>query len=344
MSQTTTTKRHREANDVVLQPEIPKRLKNTFNNNNNVINNNNNNNIIIINQQQDTPTPTQYLLDFFTTIPFEPDPFLNLTHQPEPDPDDDEKEKVIKHLFEASDDELGLPSRVVDDVTTGDDDVTGFGDIGLWELEDEVANYYTLMQSELFMQYTTTTNTILYINPFNTPILSLLTSHLSLSTNFTLYPPSTSTMSQTITTKRHREANDVVLQPETPKRLKNTFNNNNNNVINNNNNIINQQQDTPTPTPTQYLLDFFTTIPFEPDPFLNLTHQPEPDPDDDEKEKVIKHLFEASDDELGLPSRVVDDVTTGDDDVTGFGDIGLWELEDEVANYYTLMQSELFMQ
>ncbi|XP_076885312.1 uncharacterized protein LOC143534791 [Bidens hawaiensis] len=158
----------------------------------------------------------------------------------------------------------------------------------------------------------------------------------------------------TTTTKRHREANDVVSLPETPKRLKNTFNNNINNISNNNNIITNQQQDTTTPTTTQCFLDFFTTIPFEPDPFLNPTHQPEPDPeDDDEQEKVIKHLFEASDDELGIPSRVVaddvtigdDDVSRGEDDVTGFlGDIGLWELEDEVANYYTLVQSELFMQ
>ncbi|XP_076888675.1 uncharacterized protein LOC143539158 [Bidens hawaiensis] len=145
----------------------------------------------------------------------------------------------------------------------------------------------------------------------------------------------------TTTTKRHLEANDVVSQPETPKRLKNTYNNNhNNNNINNNNVIINQQDAT-----TQYLLDFFTTIPFEPDPFLNPTQQPEPDPeDDDEQEKLMKHLFEASDDELGIPSMAVDDVSRGEDDVTGFGDIGLWELEDEVANYYTLVQSEQFMQ
>ncbi|PWA62123.1 hypothetical protein CTI12_AA366780 [Artemisia annua] len=84
-----------------------------------------------------------------------PDPFLEIAMQPEPDPDnddEDEKESVIRHLLEASDDELGLPA-----VTKGGDDVAEvsyYGDLcdGLWELEDEVANYYTLLQSELFMQ------------------------------------------------------------------------------------------------------------------------------------------------------------------------------------------------
>lgn len=81
--------------------------------------------------------------------------------------DDDEKESVIiRHLLEASDDELGLPNEVGVDrtVSSGDEDFNGvddddefkhnsslFCDGILWELEDEAANYYTLLQSQLFM-------------------------------------------------------------------------------------------------------------------------------------------------------------------------------------------------
>ncbi|KAD7116495.1 hypothetical protein E3N88_03763 [Mikania micrantha] len=144
-------------------------------------------------------------------------------------------------------------------------------------------------------------------------------------------------------TKRHRNDDgdgNADSQIETPKRHRNSN--------------INEQQET-----TEDLLDFFTNLPS--DPFLDFTQQSEPDPDDDdddEKERVIRHLFEASDDELGIPSRVDD----GGDGGGGGGDVtehvagdgyegfsfglcdGLWELEDEAANYYTLLQSELFMQ
>ncbi|CAL5355098.1 hypothetical protein CsSME_00043665 [Camellia sinensis var. sinensis] len=65
--------------------------------------------------------------------------------------DEDERERVMRHLLEASDDELGIPHRM----DGGDGDygqVTDGGDaFGLWELEDEAANYYTLLQAELFM-------------------------------------------------------------------------------------------------------------------------------------------------------------------------------------------------
>ncbi|XP_062161248.1 uncharacterized protein LOC133868373 [Alnus glutinosa] len=67
----------------------------------------------------------------------------------------DDKERVIRHLLEASDDELGIPNREVGVAYDGDegfDGVDGFSLCdGLWELEDEAANYYALMQSELFM-------------------------------------------------------------------------------------------------------------------------------------------------------------------------------------------------
>ncbi|KAI3763617.1 hypothetical protein L2E82_13593 [Cichorium intybus] len=153
-------------------------------------------------------------------------------------------------------------------------------------------------------------------------------------------------------TKRRRES-DGDCEVETTKRHRNSY--------------INEQQET-----AQDLSDFFTNL--SSDPFLDFTHQPEPDPDnnstsnmkqelvddDDEKERVIRHLLEASDDELGIPSRVegdgdgtdVGDGGQGDDEISGegYGDFSaalcdvLWELEDEAANYYTFLQSELFMQ
>lgn len=69
--------------------------------------------------------------------------------------EEDDKERVIRHLLEASDDELGIPNREVGvayDRDEGFDGVDVFSLCdGLWELEDEAANYYALMQSELFM-------------------------------------------------------------------------------------------------------------------------------------------------------------------------------------------------
>uniref|UniRef100_A0A7N0V7W2 Uncharacterized protein n=1 Tax=Kalanchoe fedtschenkoi TaxID=63787 RepID=A0A7N0V7W2_KALFE len=64
-------------------------------------------------------------------------------------------ESVMRHLLEASDDELGIPNVVVSAAAEGEAAVDG-GDLGLcdgllWELEDEAANYYTLLQSELFV-------------------------------------------------------------------------------------------------------------------------------------------------------------------------------------------------
>lgn len=147
--------------------------------------------------------------------------------------------------------------------------------------------------------------------------------------------------------KRHRDdsgdGEDGGFETETLKRHKNS-------------NFNDQQQET-----TQDLLDFFTNL--SPDPFLDFTQQPEPDPDNNPKfdpneDSVIRHLLEASDDELGIPSRVDSGNGGGDSDDGGgvggddvakgyFGDFefglgdGLWEIED---NYYTLLQCELFMQ
>ncbi|XWS34073.1 hypothetical protein CRYUN_Cryun21dG0007800 [Craigia yunnanensis] len=71
----------------------------------------------------------------------------------------DDKEQVIRHLLEASDDELGIPNREHDigiEVVEFEEGYNNGGNgfalcDGLWELEDEAANYYTLLQSELFM-------------------------------------------------------------------------------------------------------------------------------------------------------------------------------------------------
>lgn len=90
-----------------------------------------------------------------------------------------ESEKVVRRLLEASDDELGLVSipnndtreteeeerRIIDqqqqpavfdfenDFNSGDLLIMPleYAADGLWEIEDEAANYYTLLQSELFM-------------------------------------------------------------------------------------------------------------------------------------------------------------------------------------------------
>ncbi|KAK7274799.1 hypothetical protein RIF29_15898 [Crotalaria pallida] len=72
--------------------------------------------------------------------------------------EEDDRERIMKHLLHASDDELGIPN-------TGDDGLLDFGELDgfksgdgfpsicdeLWKFEDEAANYYALMQSELFL-------------------------------------------------------------------------------------------------------------------------------------------------------------------------------------------------
>ncbi|XP_015074790.1 uncharacterized protein LOC107018744 [Solanum pennellii] len=73
---------------------------------------------------------------------------------------EDDRSSVIRHLLEASDDELGIPSGdgingsdfpiVEENGINGGDFPFAISD-GLWELEDEAANYYSLLQSELFM-------------------------------------------------------------------------------------------------------------------------------------------------------------------------------------------------
>lgn len=68
--------------------------------------------------------------------------------------EEEDNERVIRHLLEASDDELGIPQREIQvcggDEIYGGDAFAGCDD-GFWQLEDEAANYYALLQAELFM-------------------------------------------------------------------------------------------------------------------------------------------------------------------------------------------------
>nr|GMD13451.1 putative LisH domain-containing protein C1711.05-like protein [Ipomoea batatas] len=82
-------------------------------------------------------------------------------HEVSPDPsstEDDDRIDVIRHLLEASDDELGIPNLRTDGGDNADENGAGGQDFpfslcddGLWEFEDQSANYYSLLQAELFM-------------------------------------------------------------------------------------------------------------------------------------------------------------------------------------------------
>ncbi|PIN04082.1 hypothetical protein CDL12_23383 [Handroanthus impetiginosus] len=67
--------------------------------------------------------------------------------------EDDGVKSVMRHLLEASDDELGIPNKEDNNVeiSFSENFPFAFSDNGLWELEDVAANYYTMLQSELFM-------------------------------------------------------------------------------------------------------------------------------------------------------------------------------------------------
>ncbi|KAL1539421.1 hypothetical protein AAHA92_28040 [Salvia divinorum] len=76
--------------------------------------------------------------------------------------EDEGVKSIMRHLLEASDDELGIPNYSSEENITNNDDVgiikseentisVNFFDNGLWEFDDVAANYYAIMQSELFM-------------------------------------------------------------------------------------------------------------------------------------------------------------------------------------------------
>ncbi|BAT99267.1 hypothetical protein LR48_Vigan06g103800 [Vigna angularis] len=75
----------------------------------------------------------------------------------EKEEEESEKERVMRHLLQASDDELGIPSSgdglfqfVGEDGFNSDHGFSSLCD-KMWELEDERANYYAFLQSELFL-------------------------------------------------------------------------------------------------------------------------------------------------------------------------------------------------
>ncbi|KAH6805283.1 hypothetical protein C2S51_030114 [Perilla frutescens var. frutescens] len=69
--------------------------------------------------------------------------------------EDEGVKSVMRHLLEASDDELGIPNYTEENNNVqikSDENISlNFFYNGLWEFEDVAANYYTVLQSELFM-------------------------------------------------------------------------------------------------------------------------------------------------------------------------------------------------
>ncbi|KAL3824145.1 hypothetical protein ACJIZ3_020174 [Penstemon smallii] len=132
------------------------------------------------------------------------------------------------------------------------------------------------------------------------------------------------------------------------------------------NNILSLLDEEPEPSlePSQDLSDLFTTLQKELSsdfnsqpstaeeeagpPFQHHQATAESDVLNEDLKSVMRHLLEATDDELGIPNREgeedkIDDVISEDRFPFAFNDNGLWEIEDEAANYYTVLQSELFM-
>ncbi|XP_047323125.1 uncharacterized protein LOC124926861 [Impatiens glandulifera] len=135
------------------------------------------NQILSFLDEEDQDDSNQDVSSIFTTLQrelsFDSDPITQPDKLLQPDNQDigaakEDEDRLLKRLLEATDDELGLPTGPVtgqnnddhDDgllVMDGGDDEFGLmssscgGGGGLWELEDEAANYYTWFQSELFM-------------------------------------------------------------------------------------------------------------------------------------------------------------------------------------------------
>lgn len=101
---------------------------------------------------QDNPTTTTTTLEDYSASASSSPPQSEIGALKEDEEDD--KERIMRHLLEASDDELGIPNGgdglmdFSEDGFNGRDGFSSFGN-GLWELEDETANYYTLLLSEL---------------------------------------------------------------------------------------------------------------------------------------------------------------------------------------------------
>ena len=171
MAETTPIKRHREE-ETLAEEETNKRQKPSSSSYNDQI-------LCLLDDSDELNLPNNDLASFIHTLQQDissddqngvvsrvsnvEDSSTSCVSSKEDDVDEESKEKVMQHLLEASDDELGLPSNefgesnyemikndVSQDYIYGDSLLDGFGD-AFWELEDEAANYYTLLQSQLFL-------------------------------------------------------------------------------------------------------------------------------------------------------------------------------------------------
>lgn len=117
----------------------------------------------LLDEEEESHDLNQDLSAIFTTLEQElsadfdfasPPPAVEDRHQTAGEQDDGAK-SVMRHLLEASDDELGIPNCSEEISNAGADSGEGISvnlfDNGLWEFDDVSANYYTIMQSELFL-------------------------------------------------------------------------------------------------------------------------------------------------------------------------------------------------
>ncbi|KAF8046697.1 hypothetical protein N665_3513s0003 [Sinapis alba] len=174
MAETTPLKRHREE-EALAEEETNKRQKPSSSSSSSY----NDQIICLLNDSDELNQPNNDLTSFINSLQQEissddqngvvsrvsnvEDSSPSCVSSKEDDVDEENKEKVMQHLLEASDDELGLPNNefgeshyemikneISQDHVYGDSLLDGFGD-AFWELEDEAANYYTLLQSQLFL-------------------------------------------------------------------------------------------------------------------------------------------------------------------------------------------------
>ncbi|KAJ0257762.1 hypothetical protein HA466_0085760 [Hirschfeldia incana] len=170
MAETTPIKRRREE-ETLAEEETIKRQKPSFSHNDQIL--------CLLDDSDEINQPNNDLTSFINALQQEilsndknatvsgvsnvEDSSTSSVSSKEDDVDDENNEKVMQHLLEASDDELGIPNTgfgesnydmvknaINQDYVYGTSLLDGFGD-AFWELEDVAANYYTLLQSELFL-------------------------------------------------------------------------------------------------------------------------------------------------------------------------------------------------
>ncbi|KAL0327186.1 UNVERIFIED_CONTAM: hypothetical protein Scaly_0926600 [Sesamum calycinum] len=90
----------------------------------------------------------------FAAAEQEETPHQQPTAAPSTSDEDEGVKSVMRHLLEASDDELGIPNTEDNynvEISSDENFPFAFADDGLWEFDDVAANYYTMLQTELFM-------------------------------------------------------------------------------------------------------------------------------------------------------------------------------------------------